>query len=463
MVVRILLVSANRLAEPYPVYPIGLDYVRGALLSRHQVDVLDMAVEPQATSLEERLQSFQPELVGLALRNIDNTEAADTRTFIREYRDLVQRIRGASAAPLVLGGAAFTIAPGPMIEALGAEYGIVGEGERLLDLADALSGEGDISSVPGLWVGDAASAASTEGDPARCAATSSPAPLGRSPRRALPEPGPQLDHYLDRSGMMNLQTQRGCPFSCVYCTYPQVEGGRLRPIPAQEVAEDALALQRLGARYLFVTDAVYNADEEHGLAVASAFRRVGLTIPWGAYFSPRTTDPAYWRELAASGLTHVEFGTDSLDDGVLGQYHKPFRRQGAQRSHEAALDAGLWVAHFFTLGGPGETPETVQSTFEAARSLRRCVCFFFVGVRVYPGTPLAEDLPGEGALPEGGLTPVFFEPPGWSLAELQEVADQVIRPEPGWFLGSGGPRMARAISRLHRMGHTGPLWERLVR
>ena len=43
---KVLLISANRLNTPYPVYPIGLDYVRGALPAHHEVRLVDLAVEP---------------------------------------------------------------------------------------------------------------------------------------------------------------------------------------------------------------------------------------------------------------------------------------------------------------------------------------------------------------------------------------------------------------------------------
>ena len=39
---KILLISANTLTEPYPVYPLGLDYVAAAIADRHDVRIADM-------------------------------------------------------------------------------------------------------------------------------------------------------------------------------------------------------------------------------------------------------------------------------------------------------------------------------------------------------------------------------------------------------------------------------------
>ncbi len=87
----------------------------------------------------------------------------------------------------------------------------------------------------------------------------------------------------------------------------------------------------MGARYLFITDSAFNADEDHSLAVAGAFRRHGLTIPWGAFFAPMRPPEGFYDVLAEAGLTHAEFGTESLCDPQLKRYGKPFARGGGLR------------------------------------------------------------------------------------------------------------------------------------
>ncbi|MFH2006597.1 MAG: lipid biosynthesis B12-binding/radical SAM protein [bacterium] len=442
------MISANRLNTPYPVYPIGLDYVRGALPAHHEVKVLDLAVEDSNTALSDAVRSFEPELVGIALRNIDNTDAADSQAFVQDYRSLVRALRALTQAPVVLGGAAFTIAPRALLDTLGADYGILGEGERLADLIAALEAGGPVVG-PGVVEG-ANTPAGVE-------------PLPAPPRRALPETGPQLEHYLRNGAMLNLQTKRGCPYACIYCTYPHVEGKQLRLFDPAEVARTARGLQALGAKFLFVTDAVFNADEEHSLAVARALEAAGVTIPWGAYFSPRTTPDAYWRSLAQSGLSHVEFGTDSLSDEVLRRYRKPFDAQTVLTAHRAALGAGLHIAHFFVLGGPGETADTVRRTFEVAEQLERCVCFFFSGMRIFPGTRLFE-LVHEGNAEDftDVLTPTFYQSDELTSEDLNVLAVKHAAGRSSWIIGSGGERISKILSRMYALGYTGPLWEKLI-
>jgi radical SAM superfamily enzyme YgiQ (UPF0313 family) len=265
--------------------------------------------------------------------------------------------------------------------------------------------------------------------------------------------------------MLNLQTKRGCPFRCVYCTYPRIEGRRMRPVPADDVAATALLLQQAGARYLFITDSAFNADVDHRLAVARAFREHGLTIPWGAFFAPVALPAGYFETMAACGLKHVEFGTESLADGTLKAYGKPFRRRQVLAAHRAALAAGLHVAHYFLFGGPGETEETLEDSLAQIERLEKSVFFLFGGMRIYPNTSLHELAVREGQLAAGQsiVEPVFYQPPGISLSAIAQRLTERARGRENWVEASGAAAATRALRRMHQRGRSGPLWEHLVR
>jgi len=447
---KVLLISANKLQVPYPVYPLGLEHVAGALKVRHQVRILDLCESGKNDALEPAIEQFGPDLVGLGLRNIDNTDITDTQSFLADYEDILRRIRKTTRAPVVLGGSGFTIFPQHLLAHLGADYGMVGEGERLLDLANVLEDGGEPGHIPGLM---------RPGD-GRPRAEPWPGPFSRNP-----ELHPGVDFYLSRGGMLNLQTKRGCPYRCIYCTYPHIEGRTLRRIPPDEVGRTARRLQEAGARYLFITDATFNSDFEHNQAVARALGRAGVTIPWGAFFAPLEAPDGYFETLVERGLTHVEFGTESLCEPVLRAFRKPFRVDEVFRAHDQALEADLHVAHYFMLGGPGETPETVETTLRHAAQLERTVRFFFCGVRIYPNTDLHDLALAEGRVSRDMLLlePTFYLPAGLDGKSVEARVTAAAGGRLDWVVGSGGTRMARLVSLMYRRGHTGPLWEKLIR
>lgn len=448
---KILLISPNTLTVPYPVYPIGLDYVAGAVAARHEVRIADLNILDRE-ALAALLVDFPPDIIGISIRNIDNTEAGSPLFFIEAHKELVSWLRARSRAVIVGGGAGFTILPQEILTALALDYGIVGEGERFALLVESLDTRQPLTAIPGLISPSALDAA------------------------IVPWAGKQLRHfgrtssshhhyYLEHGGMLNLQSKRGCSFRCSYCPYPHIEGNTHRLVPPDEVAGTALALQEAGAKYFFITDSAFNSDITHSLAVAAAFRKFAVSIPWGGFFAPTRLPPDYFRIMADAGLQHVEFGTESLSATMLQNYRKPFRPLDVLTAHTQALDAGLHVAHYFLFGGPGESATTLDQTLAAVDSLKKTVLFFFSGIRIYPHTALYDKALNENKISADTdlLRPVFYESDGINHETIEKIIVQKAAGRINWVVGSGGARAAATVAKMHKRGYTGPLWEYLIR
>ncbi|MDR3631651.1 MAG: lipid biosynthesis B12-binding/radical SAM protein [Desulfocapsaceae bacterium] len=445
---KILLISANTLTVPYPVYPIGLDYVAGAIGDRHTVQRADMLTMDR-DGLAAIIIDFSPEIIGISCRNIDNTDAGDSSYFLDDYKDLVTWLRQRSAAPIVCGGSGFTIMPERILAELNADYGIIGEGERFPLLIDTLAAGRDPAEIPGVISKDRASAP--------------PPPWpGRLVRR-LP-PNPQNQYYIQNGGMLNLQTKRGCSFRCIYCSYPHIEGGTHRLTDPGEVAETALQLQEAGAKYLFFTDSAFNSDVQHSLDVARALKKAGLSIPWGAFFAPVRVPDNYFAAMAQAGCKHVEFGTESLSDTVLRAFRKPFCAEDVRIAHRQAVAARIHVAHYLLFGGPQESAATVAASLDGIEKLEKSVFFLFIGVRIYPGTSLYDMAVAQGKI-DGRtdlLRPVFYQPDSIGLRDIEVIVKSRASGHNNWVTGSGDQSITDTTLNLYRHGFAGPLWEFLA-
>lgn len=447
---KVLLISANTLESPYPVYPIGLDYVAAALSDKHRVRAVDM----NTLNIEDLcvlVLEFKPDVIGVSLRNIDNTDTISPQSFIASYRHLIQTIKQHSTAMIILGGSGFSLFPETLITKLSADYGLIGEGENMAALLDAITANKPVWHIPGL--------VTPQGVP------TPPKPVHKPINRCLKTGGEYLSYYLQKGGMLNLQTKRGCPFHCIYCTYPAIEGQKLRLIDPDVAGKTARALQDKGARYLFITDSVFNSEPNHNLEVAKAFTRNGVSIPWGAFMAPMKMPKTYFKQLAEAGLTHVEFGTESLCNRVLKTYGKPFSRSQVLQTHDDALHAGLHVAHYFLLGGPGENAETLEITLTRAGELFRSVAFFFCGIRVYPGTRLYDQALAENLISETQdlLSPFFYQSPGINRDDVVQYVQDKAGNRNNWIIAAGDEQTSRLLNQMHARGYTGPLWEYLIR
>ncbi len=447
---KVLLISANMMKKPYAVYPLGIDYVAGALHSRYETKILDMNEFASLEKMGEQIREYAPDYIGLSIRNIDNTDTINSRGFLSDYQDLVGMIRQNSEAMLILGGSGYTIFPVEFVHALDADYGIAGEGERFPALLHALDHDADVTAIPGIVTRQTASVAYRAWD-------------GEMRRTFDPEAS-HTKYYLSYGGMLNLQTKRGCPFHCSYCTYPHIEGGKMRFFEPKEIARQARQLQDAGAKYIFMTDSAFNASYDHSLQVARALMESGISIPWGGFFAPTIPPADYYQKLADAGLTHVEFGTESMSDTMLHNLRKPFVSADVFQAHQTVLAAGLYIAHYFLLGGPGENEDTLRETLNGVDQLDKAVFFFFCGIRIYPHTALYETAISEGQITasQNLIEPVFYRSPFISDVEIMKKVEAHAAGRLNWLVGAGESKATRILPRLYDRGHTGPLWEHLI-
>lgn len=255
--VRTLLISANVASSPYPVYPLGLSMIASALEQMgcdvSQFDFLQSGASLDAVAAA--VKRATPDIVGISLRNIDNTNMLNEQKYVPVVRDIIKTIRAHSDCCVVIGGSGFSIMPEVILDEVGADYGIVGEGERLI-----------VEFVQNYIRGEL---------PKQRCIRSEPSLMG------LDIPSARYDRelmqfYRGNGNLAAVQTKRGCPHGCIYCSYPVLEGARIRPrAPADVVADIKCLTEVHKAGYIFFTDSVFNDDDGHFREVVARMHEIG--------------------------------------------------------------------------------------------------------------------------------------------------------------------------------------------
>jgi radical SAM superfamily enzyme YgiQ (UPF0313 family) len=451
--IPILLVSANRLTAPYPVYPLGVAYLT-TYLSEHMENVdirffdFNLGNEAEFISL---LNDFKPRYVGVSLRNVDGVNSYDPVNFIGGYQTIINTIRENYHHPhtTIIGGAGFSIFPEKLFEMLQPDYAISGEGEvSLHQLIDCLENGQSVDHIQGLisrkqGITKANKTRSEYGCP------------------NLKFDETLADYYWKNSGMLNIQTKRGCPFHCIYCTYPIIEGHQVRTLDAASVVESLKTLYNSkGIDYVFFTDSVFNMKQEYNIELAERLIQSGINIHWGAYFFPKGMDEKTMALYKRSGLVHVEFGTEAICDTTLKAYGKHFTVADILEQSEICHKLDIDTAHFLILAGYGETDETINETYKNSMGIKRTVFFPFVGMRIYPGTPLYDIAIREGVISADDdlIEPKYYISKEVNLETLKERARATGR---RWVFPDEDTSAITNRMRLLR-NKKGPLWEYLV-
>ena len=454
---EIALVNANTIKPA--IGPLGLEYIAEACRRpqavaprRHstarragvEVEVIDLCFEEEpGAALKRRLAETGPELVGITLRNSDNCFLASSHSFIPELGQMVAVAREATEAPILLGGAGFAIAPGAIMNEVGAEYGILGDGEQAVQLLlRALRGATDVRDVPGLlW---------REGDEVR----------GSPP--AWPEiseqPGLQRDTvdnraYFEHGGQIGLETKRGCDRHCIYCADPVGKGRRVRLRSPRAVADEIQSLLGQGIDVYHLCDSEFNLSEEHAEAVCEEVIRRGLggKIRWYGYLSPRPFSKELADLMRRAGCGGINFGVDSGSDEMLARLGRDFSRADILEAARLCREREITVMLDLLIGAPGETQQTASETIAMAKDADASCAGISLGVRIYAGTSMASLVAAEGAMADNPalwgeaadnedlLRPVFYLSP--ALGTREEAADflsEVIAGDARFFFGGSG-------------------------
>jgi radical SAM superfamily enzyme YgiQ (UPF0313 family) len=436
---KVAFVSGNRDKLPDAVIPLGLLYVMAATADRHECLLVDLCFEDRPfETLARRLGEFDPDVVALGMRNIQNADYSGVGHSLDHYREVVAGIRAVTNAPIVLGGSGFSVMPRELMHHLRPDYGVSGEGERALpELLDAIaSGEGfeRIGSLHRFREGALISTPPT------------PAFLDMD---RLPKPDrTRVDRrYYELFGIDSLQTKRGCPLRCEYCTYPIIEGrvGRARdPRRVVDEMEDLLD-QVPQPNHVFVVDSVFNLPKSHAKAVCREIVGRRVELPWTCYANPLGFDAELAELMAAAGCAGMEVGADSGSDEVLKRLRKGFDTGQIRRLHELAVAAGLRDCHTFILGTSGEGLDDVKRTLDFVIDLDPYSVILMVW------TDDAESIDAELAGRRRALREQIFE-------LLRAHRDQFA----WWSIPAIGVNYdPRLFGALRRRGLRGPLWQHL--
>ena len=409
---RVLLVSTNRERQPYPVVPNGLACVASALdAAGHSVRFVDLCFERDPIEAVSRAaKEMAPDVIGVSVRNIDNSDAIALRHYTPEARVVFEALRDAAPhARIIAGGAAFGVAPEALFRDFGVDYAVAGDGERAsVALVDALARGEEAGSIAGV-------VRSVDG-------TVHFAPPGENADLdSLPSPALHrwidLRRYERNGATIPIQTKRGCVYKCVYCTYRNVEGWGYRTRDPNLVADEIDELRReADVRHFDFVDSTFNSPPGHALGVCEAIIRRGMRVYLDTTnFTPATASNELLNAMRRAGFRTLGITAESASDAVLERMEKGFDAATVHEVADRVEKAGIRTLWIFLVGGPGETPSTLEETLRFAkwRLDRGDAAYLTVGLRIYPGTTLHRIAIAEGVVADDAnlLDPTFYFSP----------------------------------------------------
>jgi len=398
---RVLLISANTEQINILPLPLGLNCVAVATRKAgHDVELVDLMTEKDAQSgIKEALEGFRPDIIGISARNIDDQERENPRFLLDQIKGVVTDCRGLSDAPIIVGGAGYSIFPGAALAYLGADMGIQGEGERVFPvLLDLMQRGAEPSGIPGLYLPGRGLQSKRE---FVTDLDTFPLPDAHLWYRSVPKA---------QELWLPFQTRRGCPMNCSYCSTATIEGYTLRK-RSPDVAVEGIARHiEAGFQCFYFVDNIFNIPSSYARELCRSLIDRELGISWRCILYPGKVTEDLIKDMARAGCKEVSLGFESGCERILRSMNKKYTPHEVRETSEMLGDYGIRQMGFLLLGGPGETRGSVEESVAFADSLHLDGLKITAGIRIYPGTALAKIAVAEAVIPPDDdlLFPKFY-------------------------------------------------------
>ncbi len=208
----------------------------------------------------------------------------------------------------------------------------------------------------------------------------------------------------EKAYMIPVESGRGCPYGCEFCTVTGFFGSHLRFRSNESVIAELLALKRIAVRdralvNVFFIDDNFAIRRERTKSLLREMIQRDACLPWVAQITSNLLkDEELLDLISASGGRYIFMGLESISPESLRSAHKPFNRPEEYSGilHSLAK-RNVYAITSFIVGMEDDRPG-VGTAISAEIEAWPPVLPVFGLLTPYPGTPLYDRLQNQGRL-----------------------------------------------------------------
>jgi anaerobic magnesium-protoporphyrin IX monomethyl ester cyclase len=341
----------QKIMKPYP--PLGLLYVSAYLKSKN-IDntVFDTTFSSQKEQLGFILEK-QPKIICIYTNLMTKIEVIKLIKILKTETFSFPKI--------ALGGPDVTYNVENYLKA-GADFLIIGEGEETtFELYDAIMTNGDFHQVNGI-------AFLENGQIIQTTARTKFKELDELPlpnREAI-----NMHNYLNTwktnhgQSSMTISTQRGCPYTCKWCS-TAVYGQSYRRRPANQVAEEMKMLkEKYHPDALWFVDDVFTVSHKWLIAFKDEVLKQDAVIPFECITRAERLNDEILQLLKDVGCFRIWIGAESGSQTIIDAMDRRVDVKQVKKVIQDTNAMGIETGTFIMLGYPGETEKDITETIQ---------------------------------------------------------------------------------------------------
>lgn len=372
-------------AQCFNIFPIGITYVSASLKQAcHNVFTANLDFHPDNTAsvLHDLIVNNDIDVVCTGGLSFDCGK-------VKEVVDTARHIK--PQIMTVVGGGIISSDPLPAMRVLGADIGVIGEGEiTMRELAHALDNGLPYEAIPGLILRK----------------HNNGTHLITQPRDEildidnLPHPdydGFNYSEWTRISGSGLVVGSRSCTHNCTFCFHTSGKKYRQRSLDSI-FKEIDYQIERFDLKSLSLSDELFAFKKSRIYDFCERIRE--YNIPWAVALRVCDVDADLLRTMKASGCSGISYGLESADNSVLKSMRKGITSEQIKTALDSTFDAGLNVTGGFIFGDINETSETVANTLDFWFRNNEKHYMNVTMIRLFPGSFLYNHACDQGIIPD---------------------------------------------------------------
>ncbi len=346
--------------------PLGLLTLAGELLriEGSRVKIIDM--EGDNMSMEEtvkRAVEFRPDIVGITLHA---TAAHNNAGYIARK---IKSLKGDTT--LVAGGHHATFLPDEVLRD-GFDISVLGEGdETIFDIGNAVADGGTFEGINGIVYKDGEKFVRTP--PRSLISDLDSLPL---PPMDLLEPSKYTFKVFGSDDkVMCIETSRGCPYACDFCSVTPTWGNKWRNKSNDRVMEEMNLAKKFGYDWIFFTDDIFIVypNVKHRRELFNRVLQEDLRTRWIVQMRADVTgrNPDLIELGAKAGMKISFLGVESGSEEILKKMHKGEFTPQSIDAVSLLSKNGIIVLIGMMIGAPYERIKDIVTSLRFSRRLAR--------------------------------------------------------------------------------------------
>lgn len=210
-----------------------------------------------------------------------------------------------------------------------------------------------------------------------------------------------LDTWQKNHGLRtaNISTQRGCPYTCKWCSTAVYGQSYRRNSPERVVEEILLLKEKYKVEALWFVDDVFTVSHKWLTSLHSEFQKANLTIPFECITRAERLNEEILLLLKEMGCFRIWIGAESGSQRIIDRMDRRVELKNVQEMMQKTQTLGMEAGTFLMVGYPGETHADIRQSLE---HLRKASPSLLTITRAYPikGTALYMEIENSLQLPD---------------------------------------------------------------